>query len=382
LTGPLQFIMIRQGGEIFRAGGGKALMPSVAAAMLTITLVALVFGGIFFGFFCEGGLVYKFGSVSLLVFVSLCFVGVAYLGAMQRYRWIVRSFFVGYLFACLVTLLAAIEFGVEMAVLSFALGHCVLLAVILWVLGRIQGEIDALCEWSLFDYLKRYPELAVCGLFYNFGIWGDKLLFWWLAHDSQSVNGFLRAAPNYDMAIYLSLLSIGPGFAVFFMVLETKFSGRFHKYFETISSGGNLDDLKHAKEEVMKTLQESFGKLITLQGFTTVILLILSRPIGRLLSIGSLQVGIFQVTLIGAFLLILFLSILTVLFYFDDRIGAMWSTLVFGVGNFALSYLTLLTTEAWYGVGFVLACAAGVAIAGYRMNLRFINLEFNVFHPS
>ena len=138
--------------------------------------------------------------------------------------------------------------------------------------------------------------------------------------------------------------------------------------------------MEKAKARVRNALHNGFGKLIAIQGFTTVLLLISSRPIGKFLSIGALQVGIFQVTLVGAFLLILFLSMLTVLFYFDDRRGAMWSALAFGVGNFILTLASLLANEAWYGFGFVLAAATAVLIASARINRRFTDFEYHVFH--
>ena len=83
--------------------------------------------------------------------------------------------------------------------------------------------MDVSTRWDVLGYFKKYPSLALIGLLYNLGIWGDKLMFWWVAENREQISGALYAAPQYDVAIYLSLLSIVPGMAVFFLKLETEF---------------------------------------------------------------------------------------------------------------------------------------------------------------
>jgi uncharacterized membrane protein len=89
--------------------------------------------------------------------------------------------------------------------------------------------------------------------------------------------------------------------------------------------------------------------------------------------------GIFRVTLFGAFLLIGFLSLLTILFYFDDRKGALICTAVFATANVGLSIPTILANEAWYGIGFVFAAGFALMIALVRVNHRLTNMESHIF---
>ncbi|MDF1814608.1 MAG: exopolysaccharide Pel transporter PelG [Verrucomicrobiales bacterium] len=380
ITGGSQFILTRHSADFIFGKRKELLLPTCISAMTLVGLISFVVGLVVFGLLCTGSILFKMGAISLTVFVSLIFVGANYLGSLQKYKGVVSGYALGYVVSCFAGWITAVNFGIEAAVLSFALGHFVLLVSILYLLcGEAEGD-NSLGDWGFLSYFRKFPELAICGFFYNFGVWGDKILFWWLAHDSQQINGVLRAAPNYDMAIYLSLLSIVPGFSVFFLALETRFAPNLSKLSEAISSGGSLDAIERGKANIIGSLQEGFNKLFAVQGFTTAILLILSEPIGAFLSIGALQVGIFQVTLIGAFLLIVFLSMLTVLFYFDDRKGAMWSAVVFGLGNVILSYSSLLASEAFYGLGFVLSAAAAVTIASFRLNGRIRNLEYSIFH--
>lgn len=380
ITGGSQLILTRHSADLVFGKSRAQLLPTCISAMTMVTLLSLIVGFVVFGLFCEGSIAFKLGGISLTVFVSLIFVGANFLGTLQKYSGVVGGYALGYVVSCAAGWWAAVFLGIETAVLFFSLGHFVLLMTILYILTRELGFTDSLSDWSFLHCFTKFPELAICGFFYNFGVWGDKILFWWLAHDSQQINGILRSAPNYDMAIYLSLLSIVPGFSVFFLALETRFSPNLKNFSEAITGGASLAVIDECKAKIVAALQGGFNKLFAVQGFTTAMLLIMSEPIGRLLSIGALQVGIFQVTLIGAFLLIVFLSMLTVLFYFDDRKGAMWSAIVFGLGNVLLSYYSLLESEAWYGLGFVVSAAAAVAISSFRLNKRVKNLEYNLFH--
>jgi uncharacterized membrane protein len=91
------------------------------------------------------------------------------------------------------------------------------------------------------------------------------------------------------------------------------------------------------------------------------------------------QTGIFRITLFGTLLLVVFLSMLTVLFYFDDRRGALLCSSVFLLANAGLSIVTLQQNEAWYGFGFVLATGAALFIAATRVNHRIDDLEYTTF---
>jgi uncharacterized membrane protein len=251
----------------------------------------------------------------------------------------------------------------------------VLLAVAVYdEFGRGRGSIFAFVR-SFF----LFPALMLCGLFYNLGMWIDKFLFWWLSASSLQITGNLHAAPDYDLAIYLSLLSIVPGMAVFFLQVETTFSERYHEFFDAVREGGTYRELVSAKHAIVQSLREGFARLIKVQGLTTAVLVVFADHLAGWFHIGFVQTGIFRITLFGALLLIVFLSMLTVLFYFDDRKGALLCSFVFLSANASLSVITLYQNEAWYGFGFVAAAGFALLIAALRVNQRIKELEYRTF---
>ena len=89
-----------------------------------------------------------------------------------------------------------------------------------------------------------------------------------------------------------------------------------------------------------------------------------------------------RVTLVGSFFLVMFLALLTVLFYFDDRKGALGAAALFFLTNGLVTLVTLLSGAAYFGVGFVLASAAAFAFTALRANHLLENLEYRIFNPT
>lgn len=382
-TGALQYVLNRHAADLVSAEKTDRIFPNAIAALVLTAFLAIGVGGVLFGILTPEPLLFKFAAVSLFVYVSLIFVVANYLSVLLRFRAIVFGFLIGYALGCFGAWYGAKEWGIAAGIFGFALGHLVIFAVLLGCLRRELGSTSpTLASWDFLGHFKKFPGLIACGFLYNLGIWIDKILFWHFSTENQVVSGILHASPEYDLAIYLSLLSIVPGLTVLFLRLETDFAGAFRKFFQSTNRDGRLQDILVAKEEMIASLRSGFLHLLSVQAIITLALLIYAGRIGDWLGIGALQKGIFQVTLIGAFLLMLFLALMTILFYLDDRKGALMACITFAAANAGLSFATVLANEAWYGVGFVVAAAAATFITAWRVNARIARFEYHVFLPN
>lgn len=101
-----------------------------------------------------------------------------------------------------------------------------------------------------------------------------------------------------------------------------------------------------------------------------------------LIGLGAVQAGIFQVALVGTFLLVIFMSLLMVLHYLDKRRDAMIATLVFAGTNFAVTWGSIMAGERWFGIGFLAAAGLGTVLAGFWVNQHVRNLEYDTFAPQ
>ena len=383
LTGALQYVLNRHAADLVSAGAFDRIFPSAIAALSLTAGLSLATGLLLFGWGTEATPLYRAAAVSLFVYVSLTFVAANYLSVLLGFRRIVIGFFLGYTLGCLAAWHGTVRWGLEIGLAGFAAGHLLLFAFLLGSLRReIGGGVSSRADWEILGHFRKFPSLLFCGFLYNLGIWVDKFLFWHLSEENQVVSGVLHASPEYDLAIYLSLLSIVPGLTVLFLRLETDFATSFRRFFDATNGGGRLTDIREAKHEMIDSLRSGFLHLISVQALVTVSLLIYADRIGDWLGIGALQEGIFRVTLIGAFLLMGFLALMTILFYLDDRKGALLACCAFAIANAGLSLATLLANEAWYGFGFVVASGLALFIAAWRVNARISKFEYHVFLPE
>jgi len=77
-----------------------------------------------------------------------------------------------------------------------------------------------------FHFLGRgamYPSLIATGLFYNLGIWADKLVFWFSPDTSAPVIGPLRRLHHLRPAGVSCVPRDHPRMAVFLVRIETDF---------------------------------------------------------------------------------------------------------------------------------------------------------------
>jgi len=381
LVGPLQLVLTRFAADKLSARKKEDIFPSFMAALTVAAGIGGIAGLAFFGFGTDAPLLYQLSAAGLMVYVCCIFISANYLTALQDYRQVVLAFFIGYVLSGGAAYVFGLFWGVPAAMFGFTAGHAVLFLLLFRALKKGLGQ-QVRPSWEVLGYFKKFPSLLLCGLLYNLGIWVDKLLFWWFYDQHDQVNGLIYSARLYDVGIYLSLLSIVPGMAVFFLKIETDFAERFQSFFGLVEKGGTLDDLVASRDNIAQSLRGGFLNLFIVQGLVTASLVMFAKYIPAFMDIDNVQLTIFRVTLFGALLLVIFLSLLTILFYFDDRRGALLCTSVFVIANIIGSWATLQANEAWYGYGFVIAAGLAMVLAGWRVNSRLEKLEYHVFTSS
>ena len=379
LAGPVQLVIVRYAADRMNESEKDKVFPSFIASLAIVLPIAAVAGLLlFFVGAAEMSLTYRFGGLAMLVFTTAVFITASYLTSFQNYRALLLGFAIGYGASAFTAYHLGLNAGADWALVGFAAGHGLLFFLLFLQFSREFGGRETI-SWKVLKYFKRFPELAIAGLMYNLGIWIDKILFWQFSEQSFSLAGWIHASPEYDMAISLGLLSIVPGMAVFMLKLETDFALAYEKFHTALSGSGTRAEIDHAKAGISRALGSGFACLCKVQVVTTAVLVVYAEKICHLLHMDSITVSVFQKALIGACLLVLFLAMLTALFYFDDRKGTLICTGVFFFTNATLSFATLIYRhEAWYGFGFVIASALAVLVATLRVNSSQHHLEHRI----
>jgi uncharacterized membrane protein len=312
-------------------------------------------------------------------FVIMCCIWVAtlFLSGMKQYKEIVYLFALGYAITVASSLVLR-PLGLEGLLLGFVIGHFVLLmGMIVMTLRNYPSD-----HFIAFEFLKKgamYPTLMITGLFYNLGVWADKLLFWYFPDTGQAIIGPLRASMIYDLPVFLAYLAIIPGMAVFLVRIETDFVEYFQKFYDSVRDGGSLDYIEQMRDEMVFTIRQALFEIIKIQSMAVLIVFVAGPTLLDLLGISRLYLPLLYVDVVAAGLQEVLLGLLNIFFYLDKRAYVMFLTALFLILNLGLTAVTLQLGAAFYGYGFAVALLITVVVAMQLLEKKLARLEYETF---
>lgn len=378
LTGPLQLILTRYASDQLFLKKPEEVFSAFVSAVMLVSAVSIIPGVVLFGLFGYGGWMERVATVFLFVVISNIWVASCFVTALKDFKNLVLSYAAGYAVSFLSVLIFSHQLGEAWIMLGMVLGQMVLFLLLVRAIGAEIGG-RRIRNFAFLSYFRLHPALAAFGLFYNLGLWVDKFVFWWFSPVSDHLGGIYHVCPVYDIAVYLSFLSIAPGMAVFLIKLETDVAFAMDRLSRGILHGSPLEKLEDEGRAMMVATREGLGLELKIQLPVTVVLVLASPAIASFLGINALQSGVFAVTLLGVASLVLLLSLLTILFYMENIGAALACCLVFFFLNGSLSLLNVWQGEAWYGVGLAVAAIVSVLFALAAVNYYLRNLVHRIY---
>ena len=384
LTGALQLTFTRFIADRLFDNAERSVLPNLMGALtLTVaaagSLGALGFLGLWarLGGPAGGTLVYRLLLVVTLTVLSACWITVVLLSGLKEYRRVMGSFLGGYLVS-FGAALALRPFGLSGLLAGFLAGQLLLLFLMLaLVVARYPS--DRLVSFEFLDRRRAYLSLSLTGLLYNFGIWADKLIFWFTPSTSESVLGPLRASIIYDLPIFLAYLSIVPGMAVFLVRVETDFAEAYDRFFEAVRGGETLAEIRRRRDRLTLAVRRGIGEIFKIQGITVLVLLLAGPRLLDYVGISRLHLQLFSIDLVGVAMQVLMLAVFNVLFYLDQRRAVLGLAAAFVAINVVLTIASQQAGPAFYGYGFSLSTTV-TSIAGLLITSRKLDrLEMNTF---
>lgn len=378
-VGPFQLIMTRYTSDQLYKKETDPIFGCFLQFLSWGAIILCAIGSIMFYFFVDADLLFRGSAAMLFVLVGCIWLCSVFLSGIKNYRELVRGFFFGFLACIFCGWGLGYLAGIGGAMFGMVLGHLVIFLHLVRMIYLETGlNFNAKFD-SVVTIAKRYYELALCGLFYNLGIWIDKFLFWWADPKSDQISGFLYSAPVYDPVVYFSFLSIIPGISFFLLKVETGLVYYMADFVDKILNRGSLNDIQEAKRKILDSLTLNIGQLIKVQGVVTGILILSAGNVLEILNLNRVQTGVFQISLLGAFVLVIFMALLLVLYYMDQRRPAMITCLVFLATNAIVTLVSIGMGVQYYGVGFLCATIAGLLVALFFVDKNLDYLEIQAF---
>lgn len=380
LTGVFQFLFTRFVADRLFEDKPELVTPNLMGVLTAACLLAATVGlGLL-------AMVEAFETTSLLyrlllwvgfVVMSGNWMVVILLTALKSYRLVVVMFLLAYAFI-VGGAFAARSGGLEGLLFVFVVGQGFLLATFTAAVVREYPS----GTFIAFDFLKRdlvFPGLALTGLLYNVAIWVDKAAFWFHPITGQPVIGPLRASTVYDTPIFLAYLTIVPGMSVFLVRVETDFAELYDEFYDMVRDGAPLSDIERTRDRMIETVRQGVYEILKVQGITLALAFLFAPKVLALLGISYHYLNLLYVDAVGVGAQVLFLSVLNVLFYLDQRRIALLLCLGFAVGNFGLTLWTQAAGPTFYGYGFTVSGILIVVLGLGALSARLEHLVRETF---
>lgn len=312
-------------------------------------------------------------------FVALCDIWILtiFLSSIKAYRAILVLFALAYG----ITVGGATwgrDYGLEGLLAAFFAGHVVLLGGML-MLALKNYPSNRYIEFHFLSPGRMYGSLLLIGFLFNLGIWTDKFLFWFHPDTSQPVIGPLRASVIYDLPIFLAYLSIIPGMAVFLVRLETDFVEYYEKFFDAVREGGTLQHIENMRNEMVFRARQGIQEIMKIQLIAILAVFVAGPSLLRLLNVSDLYLPLLYVDVVAASLQVVFLGVLNVFFYLDQRRLLVRLVAIFFVGNLLFTSISIMLGAPFYGYGFALSLLVAVIVGLVMLERKFDDLEYETF---
>jgi uncharacterized membrane protein len=376
-TSPFQFMISRYIADRHYEKNYKAVLPNIFGVMLIVTVTSGLVGIIITSLLMESSYHYSILLVVGFVILSNIWIIVLLLSALKEWKSIVLAFFVGYTVTVVAAYLLS-AYQEEGLLAGFILGHAILMLYLLRLITNYYSA-NVLLDFDFIHSKRVYYILALTGLIYNIGIWADKFLFWFNPDTSEKAIGFLRYSPIYDLPIFLAYLSIIPGMAVLLVRIETDFVEKYKEFYDAINGSATLDEIKRLKSKMIYTIKQAIYEIFKVQGMTVIILIGTGEHLLKLLSIPEVYKPLLSICLIGVGVQVVFMSILNVLFYFDQRMLAFKLSVLFLIANVSFTAITQYLGPSYYGYGFVLSLTLSSIVGFLVLSRKLDALEYETY---
>jgi uncharacterized membrane protein len=378
LSGLFQLSFTRYLSDQLYLNETHTVIPSLHGAMVLLTLLAgILCSFVVFFWMPNLSFLYQFSFISC--FVTLCNVWLVtiMLSGLKEYRSILLLFAIAY--GCTILLSRPLSlFGLEGLTMSFFLGQFMLLVGML-VITYQSYPFQQLVSFDFIKSPKVYWSLVFCGLFYNLGVWTDKLIFWFTPMTGQHILGPMYASVIYDLPIFLAYLSIIPGMAVFLVRMETDFVEYYDRFYSAVRDGGTLSHIRHMRNEMVSVARQGVFEIMKIQAIAVLLVFVIGPSILSLLDISFLYYHLLCIDVVGTGLQVVFLALMNVFFYLDKRRRVLILTALFVVFNAIFTGLTIYMGAFFYGYGFTLALLLVSTIGMKMLDQDFEELEYKTF---
>lgn len=356
------------------------ILPSLMGSISIMVVVGGVIGLLFY-LPSKIDIVYKFFAYILFIQLIIQTIISTYVSALKNYKKISFSFIIGFIVAILLGFILYKITSMSLiliCLIGFNIGFFLLNILLIY---EVQNyfSIRSNKYYEFLKYFKRYIELFLTNTFWILGLYISNLVLWLVPSMQYIVVNTYVYAPKYDIPSFYSFLTIMPTLIIFVVKLETAFFTKYQNYFYFINNGASYDDIENAREAMKSTLYRELVYIMQIQLFFTLGFIIIGIKFLPMIGFTSKMIGLFNILTLGYYCAIMMFVIMTILLYYEDKNGAVLSSLIFFGVNLLFTILALFLGDSFYGISVLVAGVISLIFSLYRLRYFINNIEYYVF---
>jgi len=311
------------------------------------------------------------------VVLSLIWVLTSVLSGLKAYKTILFAFLLTYGFIFVVGY-ALRGYGILGLLTSFLCGQFILLTGLLYIVYR-HYPTHYLIRFDFFRFNTTVMLLAGTGLFYTFGVWVDKFIFWYQPLTGTALFAQLHYSLVYDLPIFIAYLCTVPAMTCFLLWVETDYMDAYQALYWHICEGGTLAEIRDAMQSLVNATRDTLYSVIKTQILVQIVVFSLGEPLFHFLSIPVFYLPIFNIVVLGAGLGVIFWATLDMFFYLDKLFHALLLTILFALTNGLFTLVSVNWGIYYFGYGLVSAMLVTVIASFVLLNYDLKHLVFETF---
>lgn len=376
VTSPFLLVITRAFSDMIYARDNTQFLSIFISSILNMYCIALPFGLFFFVYMFDLPPFVEYSILLCFLLICQLWLHMEFINTIKDYISIFYAFVFGMAIALLSAYLFGKYFGFEGIIPGFSLGLITLVCFLSFTL--IQNFKGTFSYMDLRLILKRYPRLFFMGLFYNTGIWMDKIIIWY-SHLGEKVYKWIYTYYFYDGVVFYAYLSIIPSLAYFTLILETDFYDRYKHYYHLILNKATYTQIEAARVDMLSNLWSNSIKLFRLQLIIVLLMFFFAPQILSFLGLDFLQIPLFRYAVLGSMFHIYLLICLIVLSYFDFYFDTFILSGLFLIFNAGFTKITLFLPQKYLGLGYLCSTYLVFILAFLALVYRLKNLNYFTF---
>lgn len=358
-------------------------LEDILPSFYAIVFWMLILSGIGSGIYIIGldkPVLHKIFNWIQFVIMMIVWIQMSYLSAIKKYVRVLIGFLTAAIMAIVLTLLF-LYFGMEpltAAFLSQTAGFAVMAMLYMQEMIRYFPDNGKTNLFIFLPKLDTYKDLLVTGFLTALGLYGHNFVFWFSNYRTEVIPRMIYCM-KYDISNFYASLTIIPFLVIFVVSLEVNFYNSYRKYFDSILYDGTYDDIMFENAGLKKTLFRELLHVFEIQFFIEIACIAFLGNFLSTIGFDREMVIIFRYLCMGYCFFVMVKSLIILLLYFDERVGACKVAFLFAVSSIFFSVLTMLMNVEIWGLGFL---TAGILTTVYGLIVlrSYVNrLEYNVF---